>query len=83
MTMTIYTLSLSLSVNLLALSSTLFTIHIYLCYIIRRVCSKQIPREYSTRSLRMFLFLTPVRPLRISDPAGDKGESHTREKTPL
>lgn len=46
--------SCSLSLNLLALSSTLFTVHIYLCYIIRRVCSEQIPREHSTRSLRMF-----------------------------
>lgn len=46
--------SCSLSLNLLALSSTLFTVHIYLCYIIRWVCFEQIPREHSTRSLRMF-----------------------------
>lgn len=73
--------SCSLSLNLLALSSTLFTVHIYLCYIIRRVCSEQIPREHSTRSFTYVLFLTPVRP-RISDPAGDKGESHAREEHP-
>lgn len=55
----IHALSLSFSLNLLALSSTLFTVHIYLCYIIRWIYSEQIP---CGRSTLLRTFFTPVRP---------------------
>lgn len=71
--------SCSLSLNLLALSSTLFTVHIYLCYIIRRVCFKQIPREHSTRSLHMSFSWCPFVHRRCRTPREIR-ENRTRGK---